>query len=99
MLLRKTTGLNIKLWLKLLDHSRCIYNVVLQEDAKVLSKKVWLVSVPVLLIFLAKLMGKIIEVKNIRNFTSRGLLGWKPVISIDDQLKKIMSAYLYEKNI
>jgi len=71
----------------------------LQEGAKVLSKKVWLVSVPVLLIFLAKLMGKIIEVKNIRNFTSRGLLGWKPVISIDDQLKKIISAYLYEKNI
>jgi len=74
---------------------------LLQKVAKAFGKKARLVPVPVgLMEFMAKLVGKT-DVAN-RLFASlqvdsskaRELLGWKPVISMDEQLRKTAQAYL-----
>jgi len=70
---------------------------LLQKVAKALGKKPWLIPVPVSWMhFVARLMGKG-EVANrlfgsllVDNFKARNLLGWKPVITMDEQLKKMV---------
>jgi len=70
---------------------------LLQKVAKVLGKKSLLLPVPVsLMSFVAKLVGKD-ELANrlfgsllVDSSKARDLLGWKPVITMDEQLKKMM---------
>jgi len=65
----------------------------------VTAQRSWLIPVPVSwMTFEAKLLGK--EDVAVRLFSSlqvdsskaRDLLGWKPVITMDEQLKKMMDA-------
>ena len=69
-----------------------------------MNKKTWLIPVPVRLMrFFAKLTGK--QDLAVRLFDSlqvdinkaKRLLGWSPVISMDEQLRKTSDAYLNEK--
>lgn len=69
---------------------------LLRKVAQALNKKAWLIPVPVgLMTFVAKLIGKG-EVANrlfgslqVDSSKARELLGWKPVITMDEQLRKI----------
>jgi len=79
---------------------------LLKKVAKALGKKAWLIPIPVsIMSFLAKIIGKS-DVAN-RLFSSlqadsskaRELLSWKPIITMDEQLKKTADAYLSEKNL
>jgi nucleoside-diphosphate-sugar epimerase len=77
---------------------------LLQKVAKVFGKRAFLLPVPVSwMTFVAKLVGKE-DVANrlfgslqMDNSKARRLLGWKPVITMDEQLKKTAKAYLNEK--
>jgi nucleoside-diphosphate-sugar epimerase len=77
---------------------------LLQKVAKAQSKKAWLMPVPVSwMMFVAKLVGKE-DVANrlfgslqVDSSKARELLGWKPVITMDEQLKKM--AKVNEKSI
>ena len=77
---------------------------LLQKVAKALGKKSRLIPVPVgLMTFAAKLIGKS-DVANrlfgslqVDSSKARNLLGWKPVITMDAQLKKTAEAYLNRK--
>ncbi len=79
---------------------------LLQKVAKAFGKKSFLIPVPVgLMTFFAKLLGKE-DVANrlfgslqVDSSKARNLLNWKPVISMDEQLKKATAAYLNEKII
>jgi nucleoside-diphosphate-sugar epimerase len=79
---------------------------LLQKTAKALGKTALLIPVPVsLMSFAAKLMGKV-DVANrlfgslqVDSSKARELLGWKPVITMDGQLKKLADAYLNEKTV
>jgi len=72
---------------------------LLQRVAKALGKKARLIPVPVgLMTFAAKLVGKE-DVANrlfgslqVDSSKARDMLGWKPVISMDEQLKKTVAA-------
>ncbi len=72
---------------------------LLQKVAKAMDKPSRLMSVPVgLMTFVAKLVGKE-DVANrlfgslqVDNNKARELLGWKPVVTMDEQLKKIVEA-------
>jgi nucleoside-diphosphate-sugar epimerase len=74
---------------------------LLHKVAKAFGKKTFLVPVPVSLMkFAAKLVGKA-EVADrlssslqVDSTKARDLLGWKPVITMDAQLKKTADAYL-----
>jgi nucleoside-diphosphate-sugar epimerase len=74
---------------------------LLQKVAKAMGKKAWLIPVPVgLMRFVAKLLGKE-DVANrlfgslqVDSSKARDLLGWKPVVTMDEQLKKIVYPYL-----
>ena len=79
---------------------------LLRKVAKAQNKQAWLIPVPVgLMTFAAKLIGKG-DVAN-RLFGSlqvdiskaRDLLGWKPVITMDGQLKKTAKEFLDEKTV
>jgi len=68
---------------------------LLQKVAKALGKKAWLIPVPVSwMTFIAKLMGKDDVVNRlfgslqVDSSKARELLGWQPVITMDEQLKK-----------
>ena len=77
---------------------------LLQKVAKALGKKSRLIPVPVgLMTFAAKLIGKS-DVANrlfgslqVDSSKARNLLGWKPMITMDAQLKKTAEAYLNRK--
>jgi len=69
---------------------------LLQKVAKAFGKKPWLIPVPVgLMTFVAKLMGKEDIAKRlfgslqVDSSKARNLLGWKPVLTMDEQLKKM----------
>ena len=79
---------------------------LLKKVAKALGKKSLLVPVPIkIMILVAKLIGqsvmsdRLFESLQIDSSKARTLLGWKPVISMDEQLKKTVDAYLNEKII
>lgn len=78
---------------------------LLRKVAKAFGKKALLIPIPVwLMTSAAKLVGKS-DVANrlfgslqVDSSKARELLGWKPVITMDEQLKKIADEYLNEKN-
>ena len=77
---------------------------LIQKIAKSLGKKVLLVPVPISLItFCAKLLGKeymvsrLFESLHVDSSKARDLLSWKPVITMEEQLKKTAIAYLNGK--
>lgn len=79
---------------------------LLQKVAKALDKKTFLLPVPVgLMRFMAKLISKTDEANRlfgslrVDSSKARDLLGWKPVITMDEQLKKIADVYVDEKII
>jgi nucleoside-diphosphate-sugar epimerase len=74
---------------------------LLHKVAKAFGKKTFLVPVPVSLMrFTAKLLGKedvadrLFGSLQVDSTKAMNLLGWKPVISMDEQLKKTADAYL-----
>jgi len=74
---------------------------LLRKVAKAFGKKSRLISVPVwLMAFAAKLIGKgdvanrLFGSLQVDSSKARDLLGWKPVITIDEQLKKTVQVYL-----
>ena len=69
-------------------------------------RKAWLVPIPVLIMtFVAKLLGKgavanrLIGSLQVDSSKARDLLGWKPVITMDEQLNKTVDAYLQDEKI
>jgi len=74
---------------------------LLRKVAKAFGKGAWLIPVPVSwMTFVAKLLGKE-DVTNrlfgslqIDSSKSHELLGWQPVITMDEQLKKTVDAYI-----
>ena len=79
---------------------------LLQKVAKAFGKRPFLIPVPVSLMkFTAKLLGKadvadrLFGSLQVDSSKARDLLGWKRVISIDEQLEKTVEAYLNEKSI
>jgi nucleoside-diphosphate-sugar epimerase len=81
--------------------------VLLQKVAKAFGKKALLLAVPVSLMTLAaKLLGKgdvanrLFGSLQVDSSKARELLGWKPIITMDEQLKKTVDAYLeHEKTL
>jgi nucleoside-diphosphate-sugar epimerase len=79
---------------------------LLRKVAHAFGKKPLLLPVPVSLMkFAAKLLGKS-DVANrlfgslqVDSSKARDLLGWKPMITMDEQLKKTADAYLNEKTL
>ena len=77
---------------------------LLQKVTKAFGERAFLLPVPVSwMTFVAKLVGKE-DVANrlfgslqVDNSKARRLLGWKPVITMDEQLNKTAEAYLNEK--
>jgi len=74
---------------------------LLRKVAKAFGKKSRLISVPVwLMAFAAKLIGKgdvanrLFGSLQVDSSKARDLLGWKPVITMDEQLKKTVQVYL-----
>lgn len=74
---------------------------LLQKVASAFGKKALLLPVPVsLMTFVAKLLGKadmatrLFGSLQVDSSKARNLLGWAPVITMDEQLKKIAEAYL-----
>jgi len=74
---------------------------LLRKVAKALGKKSRLISVPVwLMAIAAKLIGKgdmasrLFDSLQVDSSKARDLLGWKPVITMDEQLKKTADAFL-----
>jgi len=70
---------------------------LLQKVAKAMGKKARLIPVPVgLMSFVAKLLGKedvanrLFDSLQVDSSKARELLGWQPVITMDEQLKKIV---------
>ena len=78
---------------------------LLKKVAQAFNKPARLIPVPVwLMSFIAKLLGKR-DVANrlfgslqVDSSKARDLLGWKPVITMDEQLKKTAESYLNENN-
>ena len=76
---------------------------LLEKVAQAFNKKSWLIPIPVFVMtFFAGLLGKK-EVANrlfgslqVDNSKARELLGWQPVTTMDEQLKKTAQAYLNE---
>ncbi len=80
--------------------------VLLKKVAKAFGKQERLVSVPVIwMSFAARLIGKgdmtnrLFGSLQVDSSKARNLLGWKPVTTMDEQLKKTADAYLREKTI
>ncbi|HIE78617.1 MAG TPA: SDR family oxidoreductase [Candidatus Thioglobus sp.] len=79
---------------------------LLRKVAKAFGKQSLLIPVPVwLMTLVAKLMGKadmadrLFGSLQVDSSKARDLLGWKPMITMDKQLKKVADAYLNEKGI
>ena len=79
---------------------------LLQKVAKAFGKQARLVPVPVSwMSFAARLIGKgdmtnrLFGSLQVDSSKARNLLGWKPVTTMDEQLKKTADAYLREKTI
>jgi len=75
-----------------------------RKVASAFGKRTWLIPIPVSwMTFAAKLLGK--EDVAVRLFSSlqvdsskaRDLLGWKPIVTMDEELKKIVEACLVRK--
>jgi len=78
---------------------------LLNKIAKAFNKKALLIPVPATtLSFVAKLIGKnavanrVLESLQVDSSKATELLGWKPIISMDTQLKKIAASYSNETN-
>jgi nucleoside-diphosphate-sugar epimerase len=78
---------------------------LLQKVANALDKKSRLIPVSVgLMTFVAKLLGKgavanrLFDNLQVDSSKARDLLGWKPAITMDEQLKKTVQAYLSTKD-
>jgi nucleoside-diphosphate-sugar epimerase len=78
---------------------------LLHKVAKAFNKKVLLLPIPVwLMTFMAKLLGKgdvanrLFGSLQVDSSKANDLLDWKPVTTMDEQLKKTAHAYLSEKN-
>jgi len=74
--------------------------------AKAFDRKVLLIPMPVwLMVLAAKLIGKgdiadrLFGSLQVDSSKARDLLGWKPVVTMDEQLKKTVEAFLNEKTI
>jgi nucleoside-diphosphate-sugar epimerase len=72
---------------------------LLRKIAKAYDKKQWLIPIPVgLMKFVAKLLGKSDQADRVFGnlqvdcAKAKDLLGWKPVITMDEQLKKMADA-------
>jgi len=79
---------------------------LLRKIAKAFGKKAWLLPVPVgLMMFVAKLIGKgdvadrLFGSLQVDSSKARDLLGWQPVVTMDEQLKKTAEAYYHEKSL
>lgn len=77
---------------------------LLQKVAKAFDKKSWLIPIPVSFMrFAAKLVGKsdvadrLFGSLQVDSSKARDLLGWKPVITMDEQLRKTAAAFLSKK--
>lgn len=77
---------------------------LVNKIANTLNKKILLFSVPPRLTqLIATLLGKktvarrLLGSLSVDSSKARTLLGWKPVITFEEQLKKTVDAYLYEK--
>ncbi len=69
---------------------------LLRKVAKAQNKQAWLIPVPVgLMTFVAKLLGKgdvanrLFGSLQVDSSKARDLLGWKPVVTMDEQLAKM----------
>jgi len=78
----------------------------LRKVAKALGKQAWLISVPASwMSFVARLVGKgdvanrLFGSLQLDSSKARNLLGWKPVVSMDKQLKKIADAVSNKKEV
>ena len=83
------------------DNEDVSTSTLLRKVAKAFGLKSRLIPVPVrLMTFLAKLIGKgdvanrLFGSLQVDSSKARDLLGWKPVITMDEQLKKTADAYL-----
>ncbi len=79
---------------------------LLMKIAKAFNKKLFLIPIPpIALSFIAKLFGKgamvdrLLESLQVDNSKAVELINWKPVISMDSQLKKIADSYSNETTI
>ncbi len=79
---------------------------LLRKVAKSQNNQAWLIPVPVgLMSFAAKLIGKgdianrLFGSLQVDSSKARDLLGWKPVVTMDEQLEKIAKALVNEKSI
>ncbi|ATI02454.1 MULTISPECIES: SDR family oxidoreductase [Cycloclasticus] len=77
---------------------------LIQKVSNAFGKKAFLLPIPVTWMrFVARVMGKTDVVNRlfgslqVNSSKSRELLGWEPVITMDEQLKKTVKAYLNEK--
>lgn len=79
---------------------------LLRKVAKAFGKKAWLIPVPTgLMTFVAKFLGKgdvanrLFGSLQVDSSKARDLLGWKPVVTMDEQLEKMAKALVNEKSI
>lgn len=79
---------------------------LIRKVAKAFNKKILLLPVPITWMkFIAKLINKeeminrLFDSLQVDSSKARDLLGWKPIISMDDQLKITADAYLNEKTV
>ena len=79
---------------------------LLQKVSRAFGKRALLLPIPVsLMTFSAKLLGKADVINRlfgslqVDSSKTYELLGWEPVITMDEQLKKIADAYLNEKTV
>ncbi len=79
---------------------------LLQKVAKAQNKQAWLIPVPVgLMTFVAKLLGKgdmanrLFGSLQVDSSKSRELLGWQPVVTMDEQLERMVKVAVNEKSV
>jgi len=79
---------------------------LLQRVSKALDKPAFLMPIPVgLMRFAAKIIGKgdvadrLFGSLQVDSSKARDLLGWQPVVTMDEQLKKTAEAYYHEKSL
>jgi len=80
--------------------------MLLRKIAKAFGRKAMLLPIPVgLMQFMANVIGKgdvanrLFGSLQVDSAKARNLLGWKPVVTMDEQLKKTAEAYLHETNL
>ncbi|MCK4840649.1 MAG: UDP-glucose 4-epimerase, partial [Methylococcales bacterium] len=78
--------------------------ILLRKVATAFGKKAWLLPIPVsVMTFVAKCLGKeavanrLFGSLQVDSTKARDLLGWKPVVTMDEQLKKIVDGDLSNK--